>query len=717
MRDVDATYPSAARSSASPSIRTELSKPRQSGPARAVHDALRFPRFGFSVFTLLVILASLAYEAALVFTHLLDGQRFSTPYAVPIFDTPFVLVAIGVGYLCLERHRLRNDFQSAALGNMLWLAAVLALAHILAQPDYPAAPSISAGVAPYYYLASYLAVFLGIGLATQRGRRSFPLTDRGRLWVGLAVLGVAATVTAAVLFVQPVLPSTAMTPGRLTSFAVWMFASTSGIAALWALFGARRNWLSQEEDRFSGALLLAVVIWMLGLSGFLIVPFRYSIPWYLAGFARPLGVCVIFMGLLREQVWLYREARTRQHELETLQVQLQAYLRQLQETQEQLLQADKLKALGTLLSSMAHELNNPLTTILMSAQFLQRHAGLSEGVITRLEVIETESARAARIIRDLLLFARRRDAERRPVDFAEVLGATLALHTPEFELHAIRVIQQVEPGLPAIWGDSNQLQQVLLNLFTNAVHAMYTARSRGTLTVQLRREGSELCLQVDDDGPGISREHLGRIFDPFFTTKPVGEGTGLGLSLSLGIVEGHGGRMRAENLIGGGTRITIRLPIDEARQATELPATPKLDGDTRGRILVVDDNTSVRNAIGDVLATIGHDVKVAATSKEAIEYLGWGAFDLVFLDLRLPELDGGRVWQWILGERPALAARVVFITGDILSREIEQFLQRAGRPVIAKPLTVAQVRTAVQDALITRTPLSLTFGSSMTTAD
>jgi len=650
--------------------------------------------------TWLVFGVSLVYQATL-FTHVLDHQRLPTSYAVPMFDGPFVLLAVGVGYLCLERHRLRNDFQSAALGTMLWLAAVLGGVHILAQPGYPTAAVINPQVAPYLYLGGYLTMFFGVGLAAHRGRHAFPLTDRGRLWLGLAVLGLGAAVVAVLVGLRPVLPSSTLERGDLTPFTIVLYALTSGVAAVWAFLGTWRHQRGRQEDLFSKTLLLALFIWVLALAGFLLVPFRYSLPWYLAGFARPLGLGVIFVGLLREQVWLYREARARQHELEALQVQLQANLRHLQETQEQLLQADKLKALGTLLSSMAHELNNPLTTILMSAQFLQRDDRLADSVVKRLEVIEAESARAARIIRDLLLFARRRETERTAIDFAEVLASTLTLHAPEFQLHAIHVIRHVETGLPRIWGDANQLQQVLLNLFTNAVHAMYNAHDRGTLTVRLRREGKELSLQVDDDGPGISVEHLGRIFDPFFTTKPVNEGTGLGLSLSLGIVQAHGGRMRAENLIGGGTRIGVWLPLEEIAPALQTPMLPQVGINTRGRVLVCEDNASVRNAIGDVLATVGHDVKVTASDKEAIEFLGSAPFDVVVLDLRLPDVDGRRVWQWIHANRPGLTARVLFTTGDVLSPEIEQFLQSCGRPVLAKPLTVAQIRSAVQDMLVT----------------
>jgi signal transduction histidine kinase/ActR/RegA family two-component response regulator len=667
-----------------------------------------------SAVTVLVIaatVAAMAYEVMPFLMRLLDGYRFDAPYAVPAMDAPFAILAIGVGYLCLERHRLRNDVQSAALGNMLWLAALLTIAHILAQPDNSLTAGALTPMAPYLFLSSYLAVFLGIGLATHGGDRPFPLSDRGRLWLGAFALGVASLVVVGALLAQPLLAGST-TPGRLTSLEISLYAATSGSAVLWAFFGARRNQRSGADAPFSSALLLAVAIWLVGFVGLLILPVRYGIPWYMAALARPLGVAVIFVGLLREQVFLYREARARQVDLETLQVEMQANLRQLQETQGQLLQADKLKALGTLVSSMAHELNNPLTTILMSAQFLQRDDTISEKVRQRLEVMETESARAAHIIRDLLLFARRRDAERKQVDFADVLEATLALQASEFELHGIRVVRQIEPGLAPICADPHQLQQVFLNLFTNAIHAMYSAHGHGTLTVRLRQQQNELCLEIDDDGPGISAEHFGRIFDPFFTTKPVGEGTGLGLSLSLGIVEAHAGRMRAENLIGGGARITVRLPVDETRHVVEVPAASKAQGDTRGRVLIVDDNASVRNAIGDVLATIGHEVTVAARSKEATEHLVWQGFDVVMVDLRLPELDGRRIWEWVVRERPVLTSRVLFMTGDMLSSEIEQFVNGTGRPVLAKPVTVAQVRAAVQAVLTTRPSASSKLASA-----
>src|SRR5262245_33242729 len=252
--------------------------------------------------------------------------------------------------------------------------------------------------------------------------------------------------------------------------------------------------------------------------------------------------------------------------------ELRSNLQRLQETQAQLMQADKLKALGTLLSGVAHELNNPLSTIRLSIELVRRTAPMDDGLTRRMEVIETACLRASRIIRDLLAFARRQPPERRRVDVNQVVQSTLNLQTSQLELNKIRVVTALA-SVPEISADPHQLQQVFLNLFSNAIHAMKAARPRGVLTVTSRLRGSEVVVEIDDDGPGIPTEHLGRIFDPFFTTKATGAGTGLGLSLAIGIVEAHGGRLYAENLPGTGARFTVHLPVGEHADAAA-PALP-----------------------------------------------------------------------------------------------------------------------------------------------
>ena len=978
-----------------------------------------------------VVLAGLVYVALLLFTKLLATYRFPIAYAVPIFDTPFALVGLGVAYLCLERHRVRQDAQSAALGATLWLTGLLALAHIFAQPDYPGTPGVHAGVAPYFFVLTYLGAFIGIALATHYGRRGFALADGARSSIALGLTMIALVIMVLVVQIRPIMPSLVMPPGRWTPFALWASGALVGAAALWTLTVTVRRVRAAEPDPFARLFLLAAVIWVVGFLGFLIYPYRYSISWYVAGLARPIGVGIIFVGLIREQVELYEEARGRLRDLEglhragqalvtsldpaqtletiaakavdimraagailfrldsgaqevravaragdisaeltrgldlpigqgasgmsvaqgrpvwtpnlqddlslpfpnevrdrmrreglkavlavpitmrtgetfgalsifyrgtrtftnadlellgafgaqasvalenarsfeylalkaghdarlqefaqqlleatdeeairsaavhftmtllaadqvalfiadskagelrlesglgwasgvvgsivvtpshesfagyaflhkiSLQVEdladeqrfsIPAYLRQhgvragivvplgvrqepvgilaayyraphrftdeesrvlaavaqetalalekarlyaelhenlerLQETQAQLMQADKLKALGTLLSGMAHELNNPLSTIQLSVQLMKRSPGLSDGLRRRLDTMEEECDRASRIIRDLLVFARRKPPERRQTDLNEVIRATLALQAPDFELSNIRVVSELSTT-PTILADAHQLQQVLLNLFTNATQAMRLHAGRGVLTVRSARWGPEIVIHVEDDGPGISTNNLGRIFDPFFTTKGTGEGTGLGLSLSIGIVEAHGGHMSVDNLDHRGARFTIRLPIVESSDAVSSAmaavAAPAGRSGRRASVLVVDDEDRLRAILTDVLNTLGHRVEPAGSGVQAIEKLTARGYDLVMLDLRLPDVDGRGVWQWINEHRPASAGRVVFMTGDTMSGETQQFLNHTGRPVVMKPLTIDRVRAVVDEVL------------------
>jgi hypothetical protein len=247
-----------------------------------------------------VVIIGVLYEAVLAFTSLLAPYRFRIPYAVPIFDTPFVLVATGVAYLCLERHRLRHDFQSVAIGVSLWLAALLAIGHIVLQPDYSGAPGVNPGIAPYLFFSSYLAAFIGVAFALRYPNRSLPLGGRARSYIGGAVVGVSAVITIAVIMLRPLLPDLVMPPGRMTPFAVWMAGLANGIAAVWALWRwSRRPPIRSQEHAFATLLALAAFIWLLGLVGFLLFPYRYAISWYLAGVARPVGVGIIFVALLR----------------------------------------------------------------------------------------------------------------------------------------------------------------------------------------------------------------------------------------------------------------------------------------------------------------------------------------------------------------------------------------------------------------------------------
>src|SRR5438132_7761155 len=241
----------------------------------------------------------------------------------------------------------------------------------------------------------------------------------------------------------------------------------------------------------------------------------------------------------------------------------------------QLLQAEKLAALGQTISGVAHELNNPLATILTWAERLAQQS-VDDQTRRGLETILSESERAAKIVRNLLTFARKRHTTRAMVDVNQVVRETLALRAYEQRLSNIAILEALPSGLPQVFADPHQMQQVLLNLVINAEQAMIAAHGRGTLILRswhdLDRDA--VILEVNDDGPGVPDDVQPRIFDPFFTTKEVGKGTGLGLTVAYAIVQEHGGRLTVKSEPGGGASFFVALPIGDGPMKTS-PALPK----------------------------------------------------------------------------------------------------------------------------------------------
>ena len=238
-------------------------------------------------------------------------------------------------------------------------------------------------------------------------------------------------------------------------------------------------------------------------------------------------------------------------------------LEELKRTQAQLVHAEKLSAVGELASGVAHEINNPLTTILGQAHLLLDHADVTPHVRERVKIVADEASRAARIVQNLLLFARHYPPERRPCSLADQVRRVIELIGYQLVHDQIRIETDIVSS-PPVWADENQIQQVVLNLVQNAHQAMVKQDGERLLTVRVRAAGATVSLEVLDTGPGIEPEALSRLFDPFFTTKPPGEGSGLGLSVSYGIVTEHKGRLRGENRTDRrGAIFTVELPAGE----------------------------------------------------------------------------------------------------------------------------------------------------------
>jgi two-component system NtrC family sensor kinase len=220
-------------------------------------------------------------------------------------------------------------------------------------------------------------------------------------------------------------------------------------------------------------------------------------------------------------------------------------------------------------AGVAHELNNPLTAVQAYAEFLAVRADLEESVREDVEIIYKEAKRATRITANLLAFARGHNGDKRPVSINEVVADSVALHAYRMRVNRVEFVTELEPSLPRVTADYHQLQQVFVNILTNAEQAMAEAHGKGRLEVKTQKAGDTVRISFADDGPGISQENLTNIFDPFFTTKDVGKGTGLGLSICYGIVEEHGGRIRADSVVGQGSTFVVELPIVSEDQAAD----------------------------------------------------------------------------------------------------------------------------------------------------
>ncbi|HEV8266049.1 MAG TPA: PAS domain S-box protein [Gemmatimonadales bacterium] len=354
--------------------------------------------------------------------------------------------------------------------------------------------------------------------------------------------------------------------------------------------------------------------------------------------------------------------------------------------QEQLIQSEKMSAIGQLVSGVAHELNNPLAGISAFAQLLLAEKRFPPDQRTAAETIYSEARRASRIVQNLLTFARQHKAEKVPTAVNQVLDDTLELRGYELRVRGIDVRREYDEDLPDTMADAHQLQQVFLNLITNAEQAMERVEGRHRLTVRTRLASDAIRIEIEDTGGGIPPNLLERIFNPFFTTKPTGSGTGLGLSISLGIVRTHEGRIWAENAPHGGARFLVELPLITPRASGEFAATPAVHqaGDSL-HILVVDDEASVRVSLQRYLAGRGHDVETTASGQEALGLLRAGAYDAVIVDMRMPDVSGEQLFEELRGVDPEHAGRVIFTTGDVVSEQMRRFLDASGRPCVPKP--------------------------------
>ena len=368
---------------------------------------------------------------------------------------------------------------------------------------------------------------------------------------------------------------------------------------------------------------------------------------------------------------------------------------------QQTLQSEKMAALGQTVSGVAHELNNPLATILSWAERLSERP-LDDTARRGVAAILSEAERAARIVRNLLTFARKRQSTRGLIDLNTVVAETLALRTNERPT-TLAVTVDLQPGLPQLFADRHQIQQVLLNLATNAEQAMLTAHGRGTLTIRTRldAERDSVVLEVADDGPGIAPEVRTKIFDPFFTTKETGKGTGLGLTVAYAIVQEHGGRIHVSSSAAGGATFVVELPVSGAEIAAPMthPTMPPMEAVRGASVLLVEDERELAAVVREALTDAGLDVDYAADGQAALSLVRSKEYDLVVCDLKMPRVDGMTLYRALAEMMPGRARRVIFVTGEVAGTEAERFLEATGCRWLAKPFRLVDLLRTVREVL------------------
>ena len=371
----------------------------------------------------------------------------------------------------------------------------------------------------------------------------------------------------------------------------------------------------------------------------------------------------------------------------------------------QLLQAEKLAVLGQTISGVAHELNNPLATILTWAERLSERP-LDDTTRRGIETILSETQRAGKIVRNLLTFARKRNTTRMMVELNQVARESLAFRAYEQGVNNITSIDALAAGVPPVFADPHQVKQVLLNLIINAEQAMLSAHGRGTLVLRSWHEPSRdaVCLEISDDGPGVPPDLQPKIFDPFFTTKDVGKGTGLGLTVAYAIVQEHGGRISVRGGAQNGASFVLELPtsVGEPRTSRVGPAaTATVPSSIGASVLVVEDEPNLAAAVAEALTEAGFTVQRAANGEEALEIVHSQSWDLIICDLKMPRLDGRAFYQALADVAPALRRRLVFVTGDVLGHDASRFLEETGCRWLAKPFRIADLLQVAREVLAT----------------
>jgi PAS domain S-box-containing protein len=363
---------------------------------------------------------------------------------------------------------------------------------------------------------------------------------------------------------------------------------------------------------------------------------------------------------------------------------------------QQLRRAEKLSALGQLIAGVAHELNNPLAVVMGCSQIMARREGVDARTKGDVQRILHESERASKIVRDLLSFAHPCDPQKTAVNINHLAASVIETQESNIQAADIRMEQRLASDLPNTMADHDQIEQVLINLIGNAVYVLGTRPKPRTLTISTEESGNYIRIIVADNGPGVSKDVIGQIFDPFFTTKPLGKGTGLGLTISNTIIQEHRGKLLVENQPTGGAKFIVELPIVQCvttAPADQAPpeAKPLAADSAKRSALIVDDEPGIVAVLSEIVSGIGYDVTTATNGVEAMERITSGTYDVILCDMRMPNMDGVKLFETLKKENEVLAHRIVFVTGDTVSPDTRAFLKSTGNRWLSKPFKIEEV--------------------------
>ncbi|HXC35653.1 MAG TPA: ATP-binding protein [Candidatus Acidoferrales bacterium] len=384
--------------------------------------------------------------------------------------------------------------------------------------------------------------------------------------------------------------------------------------------------------------------------------------------------------------------------------ELEKTVETLKSTQEQLIQSEKLSAVGEFVAGVAHELNNPLAAVTGFAELL-RESNIHTEYRRQLDLVFKAAQRCQKIVQSLLSFARRHPVERKPVSANELVEAVLEIVAYPLRTSNVEVTTNLDPNLPMVMADGHQIQQVLLNIVNNARQALEAHQRGGKITISTTVIGSNVRCTIQDNGPGIAPENLRRIFDPFFTTKEVGKGTGLGLSLCYGIIKEHGGDIRVESSPGKGATFYIELPLAQGagNAASKSVAPEKIAPDPREgagkKILVIDDEDAILQMVSESLTRSGYQVEAVTDGQTGLRRLKQDHYDVALCDWKMPGLNGRQVYDQLGASRPDLCRRIIFITGDVINEQMRDFLKTENRPCLGKPFALDDLRTTIKTTL------------------